>query len=71
MLNLKYLDDYSEIIAETSDIYSTDTTLTVSDLLQSETVLLKIKQLLKQNLPEQEFLNKLRSEFPEYKEINN
>ena len=65
MIDWKYETDYSEIIANSLDMYSDDTTLRVSDTLQSGMAVIKIKKLIQENLTEEEFLNRLDKEFPE------
>ena len=67
MIAKKYLRNYSEIILNSLDTYSIDTTLKVSDMLISDEVLLKIEEILKSNPTEQEFLKMLNKEFPTMK----
>ena len=64
MIAKKYLRNYSEIILNSLDTYSFDTTLKVSDMLISDEVLLKIEEMFKSNPTEQEFLKMLDKEFP-------
>ena len=64
MIAKKYLRNYSEIILNSLDTYSDDTTLKVSNMLTSDEALLKIEKILESNPTEQEFLKVLNKEFP-------
>lgn len=65
MIARKYLDNYSEIILNSLNLYSDNTTLRVSDSTTSDETLLKMEELMKDTPTEQELIKKLDKNFPQ------
>ena len=65
MIARKYLDNYSEIILNSLNLYSDNTTLRVSDSMTSDETRLKMEQLMKDTPTEQELIKKLDKNFPQ------
>lgn len=58
-MDRKYMKNYSDIILYCIDNYSEITTLQVSDLLNSDEILLKIEQIIRKKPSEHQFLKEL------------
>ena len=65
MIARKYLDNYSEIILNSLNLYSDNTTLRVSNSMTSDETLLKMEKLMKDNPTEQELIKRLGKNFPQ------
>jgi len=65
MIARKYLDNYSEIILNSLNLYSDNTTLRVCDSMTSDETLLKMEELMKNTPTEQELIKKLYKNFPQ------
>ena len=65
MIARKYLDNYSEIILNSLNLYSDNTTLRVCDSMTSDETLLKMEELMKDTPTEQELIKKLYKNFPQ------
>lgn len=63
MIARKYLDNYLEIILNSLNLYSDNTTLRVSDSMTSDETLLKMEELMKDTPTEQELIKKLDKNF--------
>ena len=65
MIARKYLDNYSEIILNSLNLYSDNTKLRVSNSMTSDETLLKMEELMKDTPTEQELIKKLDKNFPQ------
>ena len=65
MIARKYFDNYSEIILNSLNLYSDNTTLRVSNSMTSDETLLKMEELMKDNPTEQELIKRLGKNFPQ------
>lgn len=65
MIARKYLDNYSEIILNSLNLYSDNTKLRVSNSMTSDETLLKMEELMNDTPTEQELIKRLDKNFPQ------
>lgn len=61
----------SKIMLTCMDNYSKSTVMQVVGIINSHEDVFKMEKLVDEHLSEQEFLDRLKAEFPEYKETSN